>query len=281
MRLLTVLLGCLLISSLTAADSDNRDPDVREIFKMSPKDILRIREAANQHEQAIYREIRSLVELSEEVEMYLSPGEPTQVVDLLQRAPSAISFVDATGTPWPVEEVNAYDGELFDAKQIENSYKNSVVLHGKLPAGTSYVAIYLQQLADPIIVRVKVSPDSYHKSKIFKIMKIGPDTELNPVTLGAAQQIGLAPDVDLNNVLFGVTPFEAKKLTTDNAEVLAWEKGDEILVRTNLSLFSPAAVRIKPGTNRYTAYRLPKASRLYAVNEVGKVVQISILEKNQ
>lgn len=270
----------LLVSSFVVAQQvDTRDPDVRAVFKMSPKDVMRMRGAANEHEKAVYTEIRNPKELSDEVELTLSPGEATQVVSILQRAPTTISFVDATGTPWPIKRVEAYDGELFGAKAVDNSFKNSVILHGVLPAGASYLTVFLLELPTPITVKVVVAQNAYHKSKTVKVMKIGPETELNPITLGAAQEIGLAADVDLNNILFGVTPFESRKIASDNAEVLVWEKGDHVLVRTSMVIFSPAHIRIKPGTNGYTAYRLPKTTRLYASNEAGKVVRISLKDK--
>ncbi len=276
MRFLIVILSMVATVGHVVADSDTRPADVRAVFKISPKDVLKMRRAGQEHEKAVYQEIRDIKEVSDQVELTLSPGEVTHNLNLLTRAPTTISFVDATGTPWPIETVKGYDGELFDVAEVKNSYRNSAILHGKLPSGVSYFTVFLTSLAEPITVRVNVSDSKYHKSRTLKIMKVGPSTELNLETAGMASQIGLPEDVDLNNVLFAVTPFEAKKLSTDNPAVLAWEKSGEILVRTNLKIFTPGHIRIKPGSNGYAAYRLPKTSRLYASNEAGKVVKISI-----
>ena len=278
-RLLNVLLLSTGLVCAFLTHADDRPYDVQAVFKMSPKDVMRMRKAGSNHEEAVYTEIRELEEKSEQVEIQLSPGEITHEVNLIQRAPTAISFVDATGTPWPIRQVKGYDGELFGIAKVENNFGNSAFLHGKLPAGLSYFSVFLESLSDPITVRVLVSSDKYHKSKIFKVMKIGPATEVNESTLVAAQQIGLPADVDLNNILFGVTPFKSVKLQTTNQEVLAWKKGDDILVRTKLSIFSPGHLRIKHGTNGYAAYRLPKTSRLYASTEAGNVVKIRLMER--
>lgn len=281
MRCLLIVLSILATTEIVSADTDTRPADVRAVFKISPKDVMRMRKAGQEHERAVYAEIRNIEEASDQVELTLSPGEQTHHLNLLTRAPTTLSFVDATGTPWPIETVKGYDGELFDVAKVENSYQNSAILHGKLPSGVSYFTVFLTSLAEPITVRVNVSDSKYHKSRVLKVMKIGPSTELNLETAGMASQIGMPEDVDLNNVLFAVTPFEAKKLSTDNPAVLAWEKSGEILVRTNLKIFTPGHIRIKPGTNGYAAYRLPKTSRLYASNEAGNVVKISIGEINQ
>ncbi len=278
MRYILAIMAMLVTAGSSGSDSDDRPADVRAVFKVSPKDVMRMRKAGQEHERAIYREIREIQEESDQVELTLSPGEETHHLNLLARAPTTISFVDATGTPWPIETVRGYDGDLFDVAKVENSYRNSAILYGKLPSGVSYFTVFLASLAEPITVRVNVSDSKYHKSRVLKIMKVGPSTELNLETAGMASQIGLPEDVDLNNVLFAVTPFEAKKLSTDNPAVLAWEKGGQILVRTNLKIFTPGHIRIKPGSNGYVAYRLPKTSRLYASNDAGSVVKIAIEE---
>ena len=265
-----------IVTCSISTQADDRPAEVRSVFKISPKTVLEMRKAGQNHEAALYREIRNITEESDQVEIYLSPEEKTHHLNLLERAPTAISFVDATGAPWPIKTAKGYDGELFGVVKVENSFQNSAILNGKLARGSSYLTVFLEKLAEPIILKVNGSQSSYHKSRSFKIMKVGPLTEFNHKTAGIAEQIGLPADVDLNNVLFGVTPFGAKKLATNNSAVLAWEKGEHVLIRTNLDVFTPSHLRIKPGTNGYTAYRFSKTTLLYASNEAGKTVKIRI-----
>ena len=266
-------------SSLAVSQQDQRDADIQAVFKMSPKDVLRLRDASGQHEDAQYRELNDPKILSDESELNLAPGEDVPFVYILQRAPTTISFVDATGTAWPIKKVKAYDGDLFGAEAVENSFNNSLVITGNLPAGTSYLTVFLRELATPITVKVKVSREKYHHSKTIKIMDVGPETQLNVMTLGAASQIGLEADPDLNNVIYGVKPFESTKLNTDNREFIAWQKGSEILIRTRMNIFSPAPIRFKVGHNGYAAYRLNKTSRIFATNSSGKVVRVKVESK--
>jgi len=256
------------------ASTDSRPADEQAIFKMTPADVLRLRGAASSHEQAQYRELINPDISAQQVEITLDPIEKIQNIYLLQRAPTALIFVDVTGTPWPVVTVKGYDGELFGVEAIDNEFDNAIVLHGVLPAGVSFVSIFLKGLSNPVTARIVVGVEQYSSSKTFKIMKIGPETELNIDTISAASQIGLPSDVDLNNVMYAVTPTGAKKIKVNQPGMQVWEKGGDILVRTNLAIFSPAHLRFKTGTNGYNAYRLPHTTRIYAATESGKVINV-------
>ncbi len=260
----------------TPTQTDDRQEDEKSIFQMTPSDVLRLRSAAAQHEQAQYREISNPEIGSQLVEIALTPEEPIQTINLLQRAPTVLTFLDVASTPWPVAAVKAYDGELFGVEVVDNTFGNAVVLHGALPAGVSFISVFLKDLPNPVTIRVLVGVDKYHSGKAFKVMKIGPETDLTVPTIHAAQQIGLPTDVDLNNVLFAVTPTGAQKIKADQANLQVWEKDGDILVRTNLVIFSPAHIRLKTGTNGYNAYRLPRTTRIYASNEFGKVINIAL-----
>jgi len=179
-----------------------------------------------------------------------------------------------SGTPWPVSTVKGYDGELFGVEAIENEFNNAVVLHGVLPAGVSFVSVFLKGLPGPITARIVVGVEKYNSNQTFKIMRIGPETEMNIDTISAASQIGLPSDVDLNNIMYAVTPTGARKIKVNQTDVQVWEKDGQILVRTSLAIFSPAHIRLKTGPNGYNAYRLPATTRIYASNEAGSVINI-------
>lgn len=279
-------IGCIMASLTCLAegqDADETDPgeDVRAVLKMSPKDVLRMRREVMVRQDAQYREIRSNEVLSDETVVTLSHNDPTPTIYLMQRAPTSLSFVDITGSPWPVQAFETYDGELLGAKQIENQFLNSVVLHGKLPAGATYVTVFLKGLAEPISAKVVVDNQKYHKKMVVRIEQVGPDTVATKDTISIAQSIGTQLDPDLNSVLFGVTPFEAHPLVTDSSNVLAWRKGDAILVRTNLSIIAPGHTELHAGSNGYVAYKLPDTTRITATNDAGKVVYITLKNEDQ
>jgi len=257
-----------------AASKDARQADEKAIFKMTPADVLRLRGAAANHEQAQYREIINPDITAKLVEITLDPEEKIQSIYLLQRAPTSLTFVDVSGTPWPVVTIKGYDGELFGVEAVENEFNNAIVLHGVLPAGVSFVSVFLKGLASPVTARVVVGVNQYNSNKTFKIMRIGPETELNLETINAASQIGLPSDVDLNNVMYAVTPTGARKIKVNQPDVQVWEKDGDILVRTNLTVFSPAHLRLKTGPNGYNAYRLPNTTRIYASTDAGNVINI-------
>jgi hypothetical protein len=264
----------------TSGSEDIRPADEQAIFQMTPADVLRLRGAAANHEQAQYREIINPEITAQLVEITLDPEEKIHSIYLLQRAPTSLNFVDVSGTPWPVVTIKGYDGELFGVEAIENEFNNAIVLHGVLPAGMSFISVFLKGLPHPVTVRVVVGVDQYNSNQTFKIMRIGPETELNIDTISAASQIGLPSDVDLNNVMYAVTPTGAKKIKVNQPDVQVWEKDGDILVRTNLTIFSPAHLRLKTGPNGYNAYRLPNTTRIYASTDAGNVINI-VLENLQ
>ena len=85
--ILLLALASLPLVSHAETKKPERPADEQAIFKMTPGDVLRLREAAGKHEQAQYREIINPDVSAQLVEITLDPEEKIHSVYLLQRAP--------------------------------------------------------------------------------------------------------------------------------------------------------------------------------------------------
>jgi intracellular multiplication protein IcmK len=265
------------------ADSsfDNRDTDIRALMMASPKDVMRLRSATEDRDVAMFKELHEHTVISDETEINFSNNEQPPLLNILDGEPSTVSFVDATGEPWPIARIHGEKGQYISAEIVENEFNNSVSIAGVKAAGEGFLNVFLQGLpSTPITIKCHISTGTYNNFKSVKINQIGPNTKINEINNVIAQDLGLEADVDLQAALYDVMPTEARIVETHNPNVKAWEKGDFLFVRTSLVIFLPQPLRVeggKTGTG-IRAYKLPKTTRLSATNSAGKTISITLGE---
>lgn len=272
------LAGALCIAEEPAApdvSSDNKH--VGQIFRASPKDVLDLRKAMEGRQDAMYAPLNTNITPRDEmVVLGLTPEESSPTVNLNYLSPSVVQIFDATGAPWPISDVAIAHKEFLGGRIVENDFGNSVILFNLRPQGQTFLTLFLKGLPVPVNVRVIGSDDSYHRNLRIKIQELGPNTQVDSLTVAAVQNMGLEADGDLQSALAGVTPYESDRLDASRTDVMAWSKGEDLLLRTKLNVFSPEVQRVEAGQNGFKAYRVKMASRVLASDEGGKVVTITL-----
>lgn len=274
---------CILIAISGISLLDNayaqHGEDAEELVKANPSDILRVRRRSDAVEQAIYTPLSKPEPTSDSSIVTFDPSDEPITVYIRRNAPTSIMFRDITGSPWPVHGAQGFEGSLFDAKKVENEFKNSVILHGKLPAGESFLAVYLEGEPQPVTVKVVVSQTIFHTAKFIDIHKVGPMARVTPASLSVADEPGMAADSDLQAASFGVPPSESRRLEVDYPNTKAWEKDGNIYLRTKLNVFLPSHNRLVIGPGGYYAYKFASLTRTFTgTTEQGTVVHIKVGE---
>lgn len=284
-----VTFGILFISAINfsyAEESGNsvfdERPDIAKIIANNPKDVIDVRKAVKEMDEATYTPLNNLPTAKADVsEVNLVANEQIPVVYLVAGNPTTIEFTDITGATWPIVEHKTFS-PFLESVDVQNSAKNALWLIAHQISGEAVISVYLKGLDTVVSVKCISNGIDYHRQKTVKIMKLGANAKINRMTVREAEEAGAPIDEELLSAAYGIRPNEAKLMESSSDAVIAWEKGNDIYLYTALDLMIPIPVRLKTGTaNGWTAYKIQKTTRLTLTNETGNVVRVKIKSSTQ
>ena len=182
---------------------------------------------------------------------------------------TAVSFTDATGAPWPIEDA------LMDSRFTSETDLSEVGVERSGGAGSATgpaashllylapqarslhgnAAVKLLDLAEPLLLRLRGGVADADFRIEIRLGLAGPNAEP-----AAAVRPGLhAGDSALLDLLGGIAPPSAERLAVDggSADDRAWRLGGDLLLVTRAHLLSPGPWAAERGAGGRWAYRLP------------------------
>jgi intracellular multiplication protein IcmK len=227
------------------------------------------------------------------INVSLGPGGTTSIVQTAPGYPTAISFFDSTGQPWPI----AWDTNGIPASSSGGSHGNGPTEGGGTPAvdavgfdvsvpvkGSNVlqlqprsphrrggVLVNLENAPKPIAFMVVSGTSQYDADISVRVADRGPNAKVAIITRPDTPETG-APY--LTAMLDGVPPSQAVPLSVEGVapdEVRAWQMGDKDYVRTRYTLLSPEWVASEDGADSTTIYAVP-ATPVVLLSADGRVV---------
>ena len=261
-------------SSEQKPDTARVDQHVRAgILRATPEEIYRLIDHVEQRSRALYSNVGDLEAVSEIDMLDMKPGKKPPIVYISQFQPTNIAFIDAAGEPWEIVELFGSDDTFVQPKKASDGM--SIWLTALSDNYRSLgLGVMLKGMTKAVIVRLQASDERYNTQKTFQLNSLSPDNKrefLSDVTIA---NVGAPVNRDLNNIIHGVTPYQAKKLDTNLGNVEAWQKDKTIFLRTRLKVYLPDIVDVQHGQNGIIAYELPLTSRALAFNETGENISI-------
>ena len=189
-----------------------------------------------------------------------SPGEGAIPMIAVRRGyVTAVSFTDATGVPWPIEEV------LVDALFVpgpaeadgEGSGRRDHLLY-LVPQARSLhgnAAVKLLGLAEPLVLSLRGGGADTDFRVEIRLGMPGPNAE----PAAAAPSGFHAGDAVLLDLLGGIAPPGAERLIVEGGgrDDRAWRVSGDLLLVTRAHLLSPGPWAAERGAGGRWAYRLP------------------------
>ncbi len=165
----------------------------------------------------------------------LDPGVNPPEINLAAGYVTTINMVDATGEPWPILDVGV-GGNFEVSPTAAGSHVVRVMPLSRLGSGN--LSVLLKDLPTPVIFRLTAGGPSVDLRYDARIAKMGP---------GAKAPLIQRPRLEAGSesmmlILANAPPSEAKpmKVSGVDARTKAWMMGDHVMVRTPLTLLSPA-----------------------------------------
>jgi len=220
--------------------------------------------------------------VSRMVSAAFAPGQATNIIQTVRGYPTAISFFDATGQPWPVgwntnsnaanvaggtncnssPSASGGDGSpsvnavgFYVCVPVKGSNTIEITPMSLVPRGG--LVVNLQNAPKPISFLLISGRDRYDADLSVHVSDRGPNARVMVDTRPGAPVTG-APY--LNAMLAGVAPADAVPLDVSGVspdEVRAWRLGGETYIRTRYTLMSPAWDASESGEGGTTIYAIP------------------------
>jgi intracellular multiplication protein IcmK len=250
-------------------------------FEMALKQLLPLKPDQIRTTLDRFRESRQAAETP------LTVPEPRQEVQTASLDPTAeplvarlspghvttLSFLDATGAPWPIQDLN-WAGPFTVAPA--ESGANVLRLTPTTAHGVGNISIRLVDMVTPLILRLTTGIDWVHYRLDVRIPKPGPLAKTPIIEYGGLKTVA-GKDEQMVGVLDGTPPQGAEKLKIDGADgrTSAYLMSGRIYLRTPLTLLSPgwdSSVSSADGMNVYAFGSAP----IVLLSDEGRMVKVHI-----
>ena len=195
---------------------------------------------------------------------------------------TAVSFTDATGAPWPIEEVLLDDRFVPGTAQADDrAGGRSEHLFYLAPQTRSLhgnAVVKLRGLAEPVVASLRGGGADADFRVEIRLGLPGP----NAVPVSATGAGFHAGDAVLLDLLGGIAPPGAERLAVDggSADDRAWRLGGDLLLVTRAHLLSPGPWAAERGAGGRWAYRLPDVP--YAlVSRGGREMRLAFRDREE
>jgi len=266
-------------SDTTLPSQDSVNSAVRQMLSvLSPEQLKAVKELQDQMSRANAYNPVSFVPHISSLSLDLAAGSSIPLVRVAPGQGTYIVFDDITGKPWPLEDTPISNDPSYTIYWYKPG--NIVYVQPNRAYGNGNLGVKLRGLDTPIqIILANGEPDSPKKSRIYdsrinlRVPYRGPNAEQHSVT--RIDKIGLYDD-ELQALLDGVPPQQAKKIKSDNPQVSVWRLAGRMYVRTPLeskSMFSKT-LSSSDGTHVYEMEITPFITLTDGMNTITVKVEL-------
>ena len=198
----------------------------------------------------------------------LSPGATPPVIRLSQGFVTSLVFVDATGAAWPIQAYDLGDTSSFNIQwdQKSNTLMVQALQHYKI----GNLAVMLKGLDTPVMVTLMPGQNAVDYRVDLRVPKLGPNA--NPTL----ENLPGSESPSLLDVLDGVPPQNSRSLIIKGGdECQAWLVGNNVFLRTTMTILSPAFISTMSSPDGTHAYEIQSAPVILALAH-GKIVKLTI-----
>lgn len=260
-----------------------------QTFNMALKQLMplkpeQIRETLNQfriNRQSAETPLTVPEPRQEVATLSLDPSAEPLIIRMAPNHVTSVSVVDATGMPWPIQDMSWAGPFLIQAPE---SGGNILRIVPQTAHGVGNISIRFVDMITPVTLRLTTGIDWVHYRLDLRIPKPGPLAKTPIIEYGGLKTVA-GKDEQMVGVLDGTPPQNAERLTVEGVDTrtTAYKLSGRVYLRTPLTLLSPAwdaSVSSSDGTTVYALGNTPVVllsdegrmvkARIAAIDEVTK-----------
>lgn len=242
---------------------------------LTPEEILRLRQELDKRARAAAQPLAPQAKPTTRVlQIDMSPGATPEVVRISRSEGTVVTFIDAAGRPWPIENADNFNPKALD---IALFGKNGLSIASKVEQGIGNIAIRLEGMSGALTIRVVVGHASIREVDYTVDMQVPRYLPGAPAPVGAVvSQPAIGVD-ELLDFLLRTPPSTAKPLQIEGLQGgLAWQTASgRMMLRTEKLVLSPNARRRQSSSDGMTVYELP-LSPVVLVSDDGRITNVRI-----
>ena len=206
----------------------------------------------------------------------LSPGTTPPVVRISDETGVILDFMDAKGSPWPIDHVVNMSSNQIDTEEKSLDPKkdqNSIFCKSRKYGGSGNVAIYLKSMPTPVIITLLSGQKEVDYRVDFRVPAVL-STDKSGL-FGGYQKTYF--DNRLASATMGIAPDGCHQWKTSSKQVMVWGCKDDMIVRADGILLSPAPIdgQKMDSIDGTKAYEVPKTPVLSVATD-GAVNLVSV-----
>lgn len=241
----------------------------RQMMPLTPDQIKTLRYLFDQSQKATAADPsdKPPKPTSSSVLVSLSPGSAPPVVRLRAGYVTSLVFLDATGSPWPIQAFDLGNPKSFNIRWDQKS--NTLMVQAMESYTAGNLAVTLKDSNTPVMITLMPGQQEVDYRVDLRLPGLGPNAE---PSLSGLPDTG---NSQLLNFLDGVPPQGSKELVVEGGSCQAWMAGEHLFLRTQLTVLSPswlATMRSPDGTNVYEMVKAP----IVLASARGRVLQLTI-----
>ncbi|CEK11405.1 DotH/IcmK family type IV secretion protein [Legionella hackeliae] len=251
-------------------DSQAFDGVTRQLFPLTPEQIVRLKQIYNASEYANAATAGTPPKPTATSQFVnLSPGSTPPVIRLSQGFVSSLVFLDSTGAPWPISAYDLGDPASFNIQWDKTG--NTLMIQSMKLYTYGNLAVRLRGLNTPVMLTLIPGQKAVDYRVDLRVQGIGPNAKAMPM------EEGIPPSANdlLLHVLDGVPPPGSQRLTISGGDARGWLLNEKMYVRTNLTILSPGWIASMTSADGMHAYEMQK-SPVLLVSWHGKVMQLKV-----
>ncbi|AOX18425.1 DotH/IcmK family type IV secretion protein [Kozakia baliensis] len=285
------------------ADEQAQVQAEREAIPFTPETIMRLGtrfKDVSRAQEAVQTEMAT-PNVRPAIRVSFQPGQQTSIIFTTKGYPTALSFVDSTGQPWPIawnqngNSANASGGTNCNSGQGDGKVgapavqtsgfyvcvpyqgSNTISIQPVSLQPRGGLLVTLKDAPKPISFLLIAGRGSYDDNLTVRVAGSGPNAKVQIDTRPGAPATG---EPFMNAMLSGIAPAAATPLSVDGVspdDVRAWKIGNEMYLRTRLVLMTPAWDSSEHGEGGTTIYAFHETPYVL-LSDAGRTISASIKE---
>lgn len=243
---------------------------IHKNFPLTPGDIDLIKRTLSETQKAIHGP--PPVGRAISVSVSLDPGARFPEIHLVPGIATTITVVDATGSPWPLDDVIVGNQKGFPVKKLSTS--NGVVVEPRNNVGWTSLSLVLRGRGTPAVLKL-VDSDHVSDTRVTARIEARGPNAYTPVF----QEPKPVVSARILAFLDGIPPPEARPMhVVGTKDMEAWRFGSRLFVRTHMDVLAPAWTETVSGPNGMKLYVFPPIPVITAAGEDGEMVTVELGE---
>ena len=208
----------------------------------------------------------------------LDPGTQPAVVKLAYGHVTTVTFLDSSGSPWPVQDISwAGNFEVINVDVEEGKFTHMFRISPQSEFAYGNMSITMTGLMTPVIITLETNRDVVHYRFDAVLPDFGPLAEAPLIQAGITTSAG---SEDLSSILEGIIPKDAERLDVSGVDgrTSAYRHNDSVYVRTPLTLLSPGWSNSAASSDGTRVYEIADAPVLL-LSDRGRMVRAKLSDR--